>query len=69
MNWCGDPPEKCDLCGGKLRDSFVDGVVAEVRSWAIMCMPCHRAEGVGLGPGLGQRYALQKDGTWLKTAG
>lgn len=28
-------------------------------SWAYMCVPCHKANGVGLGIGLGQRFDVR----------
>lgn len=56
--WSGGLPTKCDLCGGDLRNGFVDGRTS-YGPWAIMCIPCHRVRGCGLGPGRGQEYDVE----------
>jgi hypothetical protein len=53
--WRGTTPKKCDVCGAHLGASFVDGRIQQ-GPWAIMCLPCHYDQGVGLGTGRGQRY-------------
>lgn len=67
--WHGVIPKKCDLCEGELKGAFVDGRT-KIGSWAIMCLPCHKEFGVGLGLGKGQKYELKviKDGDkeWIK---
>ena len=66
--WFGSKPSNCDMCGCVLCDKFVDGKVASVGSWGILCPECHVQHGVGLGMGMGQEYTL-KDVGWVKTAG
>ena len=63
---------KCNLCPQPLGD--VDGgrAMYDVRipaygSWANVCYGCFQSYGCTLGTGLGQSYALQPDGRWLKT--
>jgi hypothetical protein len=48
------------MCGGDFKDDdvFVDGKLAG-GPWAIMCVLCHLAFGVGLGTGKGQKYSLK----------
>lgn len=46
----------CQLCGKKLGLEFVDGRTKMDSRWAIMCVPCHRTYGLGLGTGYGQQY-------------
>jgi hypothetical protein len=53
--WIGDPPEKCDLCGLKITEHFIDGKTTH-GPWAIMCAICTTLDGVGLGKGSGQLY-------------
>lgn len=65
--WLGSAPEKCDLCGAKITETFIDGRTV-MGPWAKMCNNCHTMFGVGLGTGFGQRY--KKNGTdWIKTEG
>lgn len=66
--WTGDVPERCDCCGKKITRSFVDGMV-KMGPWAIMCLPCHETEGVGIGPGMGQMYQGDPDGKFVKVRG
>jgi hypothetical protein len=54
--WMGTRPEKCDIKGCPLEGQpFVDGKT-QMGPWGIMCRPCHRSHGVGLGLGRGQLY-------------
>jgi hypothetical protein len=65
--WLSAPPTKCDVCGGPIKETFVDGKTA-FGPWACMCPLCHLDQGGRLGLGLGQKYVLQgKD--WVKTEG
>lgn len=58
IKWLGVAPTKCDLCGGKLSQVFVDGRTGDGR-WGIMCPGCRLQHGPKkLGPGLGQKYRL-----------
>jgi hypothetical protein len=67
-HWIGTPPEKCELCGRPIVDTFVDGKTV-YGPWSNMCLPCHNQYGIGLGTGHGQKYQKQNDGTWLKVGG
>lgn len=55
--WIGSAPI-CDICGEYTADgTFVDGKTWH-GLWAIMCETngCFHRHGMGIGPGLGQRY-------------
>mgnify|MGYP001602994687 CR=1 FL=1 len=52
--WYG-PAELCDICDGVLAKVFIDGKTHK-GPWAVMCDPCHRLHGVGIGLGKGQKY-------------
>ena len=56
-HWLGGPPETCDICTKPIVHSFIDGKTTS-GPWALMCEHCHKAHGVGLGLGRGQRYVL-----------
>ena len=58
----------CDLCGVELKKSRIDGKTIH-GPWANMCPMCHLQFGVGFGTGKGQKFDLQKDGTWKKVQG
>lgn len=55
--WIGSLPEKCDLCGVKIKSQkfWVDGRT-RMGPWANMCPRCFGQYGVGLGTGAGQKY-------------
>ena len=67
--WYGEPPKKCDICNNDIKGVFIDGRTKQ-GVWGIMCKPCHKEHGVGLGTGRGQKYKLQviQDGEkeWIK---
>ena len=65
--WGGSEP-KCDFCGRTTMKKFIDGATI-AGPWAMMCIPCHRTLGMGLGLGKGQLYQKQKDSSWLKIEG
>lgn len=77
--WYGSPPQ-CDIAvhgvipgmpstSHDLDGQFVDGKT-KMGPWAMMCLPCHRRYGVGLGTGRGQRYSLETEsGEWVKVEG
>lgn len=65
--WVGDVDD-CNLCNKRIDAEFVDGAT-RMGPWAIMCKPCARKHGVGVGMGRGQVYTKQADGRWLKTGG
>ena len=56
--WMGSKPEKCDLCGKKFEEIFIDGKT-EMGPWGLLCGVCHYMYGVGLGTGRGQKYDLK----------
>jgi len=51
--------ELCDICDGPLKphivEFFVDGKTI-AGPWALMCPTCFEKCGMGIGPGLGQKY-------------
>lgn len=51
--WPGPKPE-CDICKDKPRLFFVDGSTQS--GWAVLCEVCFDIYGLGLGPGVGQKY-------------
>ena len=69
--WHGAIPTQCEVCGGKIKDEFIDGKT-KVGFWANMCPACHKEFGVGLGTGKGQKYNVRKikgGGTeWMKVS-
>jgi hypothetical protein len=65
--WSG-PIGPSDNFAEPLRQEFIDGKTT-FGPWAIMTPDSHKAHGVGLGLGKGQRYAKQPDGRWLKVEG
>ena len=67
MHWIGNVPEKCQMCGDKVIDRFIDGAT-KLGPWAIMCKECHKRNGRGIGVGKGQRYQLMQ-GQWRKVKG
>jgi hypothetical protein len=68
--WTGEIGE-CDICGHRFWDIMYDAhiIVDGGKTWANVCQECFDDFGFGLGQGLGQRYAKQVDGRWLKTGG
>ena len=54
-DWSGSIPTRCDICGEKITNTFIDGKVHNA-AWAIMCRKCFDNVGSGLGPGQGQIY-------------
>lgn len=55
----------CDLCGRELTTELVDGQT-RFGQWAVMCPKCHKAHGVGLGQGRGQKYVKDAEGDFVK---
>lgn len=69
VSWIGPAPAACDLCHTGLKDEFVDGKT-KMGPWASMCTRCHRANGVGLAGGRGQKYRFDvTTGRWWKVEG
>lgn len=65
--WLGSAPI-CDICKITTMKTFIDGGT-KVGPWASMCPDCFEEHGTSLGPGKGQKYALQEDNRWLKVGG
>jgi hypothetical protein len=57
--WAGDIPRECDFCKNAIKKQFIDGATIQ-GTWAIMCVPCHKRYGLGLGIGKGQLYRKTK---------
>ena len=61
--------DRCDLCQCELGIGpkiFVDGRMKDAGAhWAMMCLACHQSQGIGLGTGKGQAYAL-RESVWCK---
>lgn len=60
--WNGSKPTHCQVCERPIGKTFVDGATAV--GWAILCPPCHRMRGRGLGTGKGQQFRLLH-GVWI----
>jgi hypothetical protein len=65
--WLGNVPQFDDF-GSLVITQFVAGKTSS-GLWALMSLLSFRTHGVGIGPGLGQRYVKQQDGRWLKMEG
>lgn len=65
-HWLGTGPVQCDLCSKEEPPCFVDGAVLPspatqfFSGWAIMCIPCFKDHGRGLGTGIGQKYCKKQ---------
>ena len=57
-DWHGNLPKSCDLCKGKITDTFIDGKT-DFGPWAIMGPAFFKYHGVGLGLGKGQKYVKE----------
>ena len=59
--WLGEPIT-CTLCGKEEPPCFVDGQhdVSPHSRWIIMCIPCFKLQGKGIGNGLGQKYCKKQ---------
>ena len=58
MKWAGSLPRKCGMCQTHLSSFrvFIDGRIAGRTQWGILCPPCYKEHGIGLGLGKGQMY-------------
>lgn len=65
--WKGNLKD-CNICHGPFGTVMYDAKTI-AGPWGNICQGCFITHGVGLGTGLGQRYELQHDGKFLKTAG
>ena len=68
--WLSPLKDECQTCGKPFGNIMYD-MKTQGGPWANMCNTCAMlGPGVGLtGVGLGQRYAKQSDGRWLKVSG
>lgn len=66
--WQGTQVADCDLCNQPITKRMIDGKTTS-GPWGLMCVPCHKTHGTGLGTGRGQAYEHQTDGRWLKVEG
>ena len=66
--YMGNAPSHCDICHRPITNTFIDGAT-RMGPWANMCPRCHHTNGVGLGAGKGQKYEVNAQGKWPKTAG
>jgi len=67
--WNGTPPTTCDICHNPIKKEFVDGLT-QYGPWGIMCKPCHKRRGCGLGTGRGQKYVRDSESNrWVKVEG
>jgi len=73
-HWHGKVPTRCDICGSH---STVIPAFSDIKTrhgpWGIVCDACVPSASIALAPhygvGLGQRYARQSDGRYMKTHG
>lgn len=63
-----NPPTKCDLCDSPIVGEFSDARLPNYGSWANVCPPCAKQQGVRYGVGRGQRYT-RVDGNFEKVEG
>lgn len=66
VTWVG-PITSCQLCHGDYGSVMYDASV--FGRWGNICHDCFKDCGGRLGVGLGQKYHLQGDGSWLLVAG
>lgn len=64
----GPTPKRCDICKGPFESVMYDAKTIP-GPWGNLCQGCFITHGLGLGTGLGQRYELQTDGSFIKTEG
>lgn len=59
-------PQKCNMCRAVFADErlLVDGRLNGGLEWADLCARCALLYGAGIGPGDGQLYERQADGSW-----
>lgn len=66
--WLGAVPQKCDIGGEPITDTFVDGATKS-GPWANMCPKCAKTHGRGIGVGKGQLYQKNDAGKFVKIKG
>lgn len=54
--WLGEM--ECDFCGTRPESGFMYDGATERGPWAFMCEPCFKLHGIGVGQGVGQKYAV-----------
>ena len=65
--WYGEP-DPCDFCHKPVTDGFVDGKTRVRGIWGTMCLKCYPLYGLGIRPGLGQKY-LKQNNQYVKVEG
>ncbi len=71
MKWAGGAPKACDTCDTPIDKVFYDARTSVSGAWGHLCPSCFTfGPGLGkLGPGFGQKYEKQADGSFEKTGG
>ena len=63
-------PTTCDLCREPLGYLMYDCRIGPMGSpWGCICERCFIGNNCSIGPGLGQRYQKQDDGSYVKSGG
>lgn len=66
VKWLGN--RKCDACGGEIQGTLYDAKSAQ-GPWGTFCETHFLLYAGCLGTGLGQKYAEQPDGDFIKVEG
>lgn len=68
--WSGDPGTTCQVSGKPFNGVMYDASLpTHGGRWANICQETFDEHGCRTGLGQGQKYELQEDGRWLRTAG
>lgn len=68
--WLSKVPEGCQLTGEPFDGVMYDAKIKALNGqWGLVCQSTFDLFDCRLGLGYGQKYELQEDGRWLKTAG
>lgn len=67
--WMGSVPAQCEVSGQPFDKVMYDCRIPRYGQWALVCQVAFEDFGCKVGQGFGQKYELQEDGKWLKTAG
>jgi len=61
------PLNDCDICKRDFKGVMYDANI--LGTWGNVCQRCFRLAGGQTGTGLGQKYELQENSSWLCTEG